>query len=308
MPNNHNNGNHNGWNNPNNPNYRPPIVPDPDPAPAPGPGINAEIDDCNMVITTDGTGDISFEILGGTGDVISVDIGDGVWVDYDKTERIYTPVTNYIKIRFINGAVYATIISGQAVQKERVIEIEMNGTIDYGGSIDGIAESFISCTNLTKFTGTNLLNLQDITQTFDGCTNLVEVIFSQVGVSVNLMMGFCFRNCTNLTYISEMPAGSIYNSNYMFEGCVNLVCLGNLNTTALSSDSIDMFLNCNSLVAPDVGEQTLLSEANGYDYTNSNSCPAAASEFYFNGALMNEVYVNGVLMSEVYMNGTKVYG
>ncbi len=118
-----------------------------------------------------------------------------------------------------------------------------------------------TCTNFTKMA--------------KDCSSLTQANISNIDTHSATLMDSMFDGCTDMTHIILGPNFYIGNSNgisNMFKDCTSLVCIDQLDT-APKPWTLDLFLNCTSLVQPDAAAQTDLTDGDGATWVNANPCP-----------------------------------
>ncbi len=130
--------------------------------------------------------------------------------------------------------------------------------------------------NMVKFSVGENFDTSNVTTLFGMLgygESLVDIDLSNLDTSNVSEAPNMFYRCLVLEHLdtSMLPAmtGSMAR---MFYQCYDLVCITALNTTN-ASDKADMFVSCNSLTAPDTAAQADLTDSNGADWVNQNSCP-----------------------------------
>ena len=133
-------------------------------------------------------------------------------------------------------------------------------------------ETWLGCSSLTAIPNINTSLCASFHKTFQSClllTTIPALDFSSATTTWGT-----FNSCNALVSLPPLDTGGSNRFDGMFYGCSNLICLSSIDTTLVGAiNTLDMFTGCTSLTSPSVAEQTLI--LNGYDYTNTGSCPSA---------------------------------
>ena len=124
----------------------------------------------------------------------------------------------------------------------------------------GIAQMFMSCSNLTEIKGVNNLlcsgnNIKRIDDMFNGCRSLTMLDLSDWDASNVTDISSMFNGCSGLTSlnISNFDTGKVTNMKDMFSGCTSLTSLDISNFSTSSVTNMQgLFYNCSNLTSLDV--------------------------------------------------------
>jgi len=144
-------------------------------------------------------------------------------------------------------------------------------------NVSSFSGVFYECSNLDALPSSNWNTSNGATFNYmhfnNGFTGNLDV--SNYNVAKATTIEKLFSATSQITSI-KMPAGLSSTSNINMEGlfkdCSNLECIDYIDSTN-SSNKTDMFDNCNNLVAPNSSEQADITDSNGANWTNPNSCP-----------------------------------
>ena len=126
-----------------------------------------------------------------------------------------------------------------------------------GEELENLSDMFCGCENLIKvnFTSFNTQNITGMSSMFCGCANLIKVDLSTFNTRNIRDMSYLFSGCENLTEvdISSFNTENVINMSNMFSGCEKLieVDLSSFNSRNVT-DMSNMFSYCYNLIEVDL--------------------------------------------------------
>ena len=131
--------------------------------------------------------------------------------------------------------------------------------------------------DMTGFDTSKVTDMQSMFEFYQG-TTIDMSMFDTSNVTTMIHM---FENAINLTHLDfrNFNFGKVTAFVNMLKGCSSLICLTNLDTTAATVSTEEMFDGCTSLIAPNAVDQDKISGgastgiSHKFDWTNANACP-----------------------------------
>ncbi len=111
-------------------------------------------------------------------------------------------------------------------------------------------------------------NVTDVSNMLSSCIFLTDLY--EYDLSSVIFMGSYINSCTSLTSTPAFNTPLATDFVGAVSGCTSLICMTSIDTTN-QTDTTDLFLFSNSLVAPNASEQAQI-EA-GFSYVNPSPCP-----------------------------------
>ncbi len=140
-------------------------------------------------------------------------------------------------------------------------------SLDFGSAVS-LTRTFRSCVLLTSFPIINVSNVAIFLGTWFDCNKIIS--FPDLDFSNGTDFTATFSSCLNLQFtgILNTEKGQLFTD--MFRDCTSLFCIVDINTL-LQTNTINMFLNTPTLVAPNSTEQTAILA--GDNWINVAPCP-----------------------------------
>lgn len=238
-------------------------------------GVGTVGGDFSAVLTNNGSASISIE-CGTTGQSFTVDWGDGSPIGYTAATGLVTPT----------GTIYVEGSNPNNFKLTGNTAVVTGITITNGSSLTTLNSAFDGQTALTSFSIDDGSNVTDLSLAFR-CPNMTSYTWG--GGYDSVTSGFSTFGGVGLTSFASASFPALTGAYYMFSGgdfvtigaldmpnctnfegmfadCADLETIAALDTTSTAGASADMFLDCDSLTAPDSSEQTSLASGSGYDY------------------------------------------
>jgi len=133
-----------------------------------------------------------------------------------------------------------------------------------------------SCDALASFNASGLVSAENINEAWATCALLTE--FDSSSMVKITTMASAWQACSGLTYFMSSDFSSVTNTYSAWAYCSSLICIDKIDTTGASTARTSMFLNCSSIVQPDVTAQADLEDTDGAAWVNANPCPDITSD------------------------------
>ena len=138
-------------------------------------------------------------------------------------------------------------------------------------SVKTAVASWMGCENLSVFDGSPLISLIDISSAWRDCTKLTK--FDTTAFTSVTNANFSWYGCNRLVHFDSSGLVSIVELKQAWYICTQLYCMTALNTTSITENNrTQLFAGCNSLQQPDTAAVTDLTDTNGANWANPNTC------------------------------------